>query len=332
MDELTAPTAPVASWLAGAPPRVLTVGIHILDVLGRPVDSLPPGQGSVPIEEIRITAAGTAAGTAVDLAKLGARVTSVGCVGDDAAGRLVVELLAGHGVDVSHVAVVAGSPTAATILPIRSNGERPALHVRGAAGMMALGHVDRALMGGADVLHLGGPDALGAFGGEAAAAVLAWAREAGVTTTLDLLRPGHVQSLERLAPLLALVDYFLPNDDQLFGLTGTRELDEAARIVFDLGVKALAVTLGGQGCAVFTAERSFALPAADVSVVDTTGCGDAFSAGFIRAAGAGAALEQAAWLGTAAAALVAQGLGSDAGIVDLHSTLGFLATCAWHAR
>jgi sugar/nucleoside kinase (ribokinase family) len=58
-------------------------------------------------------------------------VTSVGCVGDDAAGRLVVELLAGHGVDVSHVAVVAGPPTAATILPIRSNGERPALHVGG---------------------------------------------------------------------------------------------------------------------------------------------------------------------------------------------------------
>ena len=142
-----------------------------------------------------MTAAGTAAGTAVDLAKLGAHVTSVGCVGDDAAGRLVLELLATHGVDISHITVVAGSPTAATILPIRSNGERPALHVRGAAGAMTLDHVDRALVDGADVVHLGGPDAIGAFGGEAAATVLAWAKEAGATTTLDLLRPGDVQSL-----------------------------------------------------------------------------------------------------------------------------------------
>jgi sugar/nucleoside kinase (ribokinase family) len=319
-----------ASWVAAPAPRVLTVGVHILDVLGRPVDSLPPGQGSVPLEEIRLTAAGTAAGTAVDLAKLGAQVSSVGCIGDDAAGRLVVELLAGHGVDVSHVAVVDGAQTATTILPIRSNGERPALHVRGAAGMMTLQHVDSALLGGADVLHLGGPDALGRFGGEPATTVLGWAREAGVTTTLDLLRPGEVQSLERLAPLLALADYFLPNNDQLFGLTGTRELDTAARLVLDLGVKALAVTLGSEGCAVFSEEGSFALPAADVNVVDTTGCGDAFSAGFIRALGAGADLEQAAWLGTAAGALVAQGLGSDAGIVDLTTTMDFLASTSWH--
>jgi len=324
-------TGPAESWMERAPPRILAVGIHILDVLGRPVDSLPPGQGSVPLEEIRLTAAGTAAGTAVDLAKLGARVTSVGCIGDDAAGRLVLELLAGHGVDVSRIAVVANAQTATTILPIRSNGERPALHVRGAAPMMSLDLIDREWMLGADVLHLGAPDALGPFGGEPAATMLAWAREAGVTTTVDLLRPGEYQALERLAPVLARSDYFLPNNDQLLGLTGTRNLAEAAKCVLDLGVKAVAVTLGQDGCAVFSEQETFQLPAADVGVVDTTGCGDAFSAGFIRAVASGADIEQSAWVGTAAAALVAQGLGSDAGIVDLTMTLDFLSSTSWHA-
>jgi hypothetical protein len=51
---------------------VVVLGAHILDVLGRPVGAIPPGQGSVRLSEIRATAAGTAAGTGVDLAKLGA--------------------------------------------------------------------------------------------------------------------------------------------------------------------------------------------------------------------------------------------------------------------
>jgi hypothetical protein len=53
--------------------RITVLGAHILDVLGRPVETIPPGQGSVRLKEIRATAVGTAAGTGVDLAKLGAR-------------------------------------------------------------------------------------------------------------------------------------------------------------------------------------------------------------------------------------------------------------------
>ncbi len=52
--------------------KVVCLGAHILDVLGRPVPDIPPGQGRRVLDEIRITAAGTAGGTAVDLAKLGA--------------------------------------------------------------------------------------------------------------------------------------------------------------------------------------------------------------------------------------------------------------------
>jgi sugar/nucleoside kinase (ribokinase family) len=58
--------------------RVVTLGACILDVLGRPVESIPPGQGSIVLQEIRATAAGTAAGPAVDLARLGAQVSAIG--------------------------------------------------------------------------------------------------------------------------------------------------------------------------------------------------------------------------------------------------------------
>ena len=110
------------------------LGAHILDVLGRPVEEIPPGQGSVRLKEIRATAAGTAAGTGVDLAKLGARVRAVGALGDDLLGDIVIAAMARHGVDTAGLIRKKEAQTSATILPIRPNGERPAFHVPGATG------------------------------------------------------------------------------------------------------------------------------------------------------------------------------------------------------
>ena len=63
--------------------QIASIGVHIIDVLGRPVSEIPTGQNIALIDEIRVTVAGTAGGTAVDLAKLGADVSSMGATGDD---------------------------------------------------------------------------------------------------------------------------------------------------------------------------------------------------------------------------------------------------------
>ncbi|HEX6933731.1 MAG TPA: PfkB family carbohydrate kinase, partial [Streptosporangiaceae bacterium] len=118
---------------------VFSVGVHILDILGRPVSDIPLGQRSVLLEEIRATAAGTAAGPSVDLARLGVPVFSCGAVGDDALGDLLLMLLAKEGVDSRFVLRKPGQRTSATILPIRPNGERPALHAPGATQLLEPG-------------------------------------------------------------------------------------------------------------------------------------------------------------------------------------------------
>src|SRR3954470_4849802 len=113
-------------------PDVVALGAHILDVLGRPVEEIPAGQGGALIEEIRLSPAGAAGGTAVTLAKLGFSVLSVGAVGTDGAGRWRGGALERFGVDCSGLARRDDLQTSCTILPIRPNGERPALHVIGA--------------------------------------------------------------------------------------------------------------------------------------------------------------------------------------------------------
>jgi sugar/nucleoside kinase (ribokinase family) len=305
--------------------RVACLGAHIVDVLGRPVTHIPEGQGRQLLDQIRITAAGTAAGTAVDLAKLGADVVSLGAIGRDRLGEFLLAVLEDHGIDTRHLTRKEGAQTSATMLPIRPNGERPALHVPGATPQLERGDVDLGAIGPIGLLHVGGADVLGDFAGHPLRDILIEARAAGAITTLDVLAPGDPDSWTRLGPILEHVTYFLPNEDQLRRLVGTDDLIDAAHRAMDAGVEAVLVSCGAAGCLLVTGGEHWSIPAFDVEVVDTTGCGDAASAGFITGIRAGWSLEDSAWLAMAAAALVVGGLGSDAGLVDLAGTIDLLA-------
>ena len=227
---------------------MVSLGVHIVDVLGRPVSHIPPGQGRQLLDEIRITAAGTAAGTSVDLAKLGAEVIAMGAIGDDRLADFLTLVLDGYGIDTRLLARKPGVQTSATILPIRANGERPALHTPGATSSLTAADIDLSVIETADVLHIGGPDVLGRFSGEPLLRVLEFARGNGVTTTMDVLSSRDASAWDRLRPLLRYVQYFLPNDEQLAALTGIADLTDAASAVLSLGAEAVLVSTGAQGC------------------------------------------------------------------------------------
>jgi len=306
---------------------VTVLGACILDVLGRPVETIPPGQGSVRLTEIRATAAGTAAGPAVDLAKLGASVRVLGALGDDLLGDIVAAAMARHGVDTTGLVRKKEAQTSATILPIRPNGERPALHVPGATRLLTHADIDLEPVENSRALLVGAPDALAGMTGDELADIAKRAKSHGALVAVDVLHPGRPQDLERLAPLLAQADWFLPNADQLLALTGQASLASAMNHILALGTGGVAVTQGADGCLVATRQDRTpeALPALAVDVVDTTGCGDGFTAGMLAGLLLGAAPADAAWLGVACGSLVATGLGSDAGIERLDQVLDFLS-------
>ncbi len=310
---------------------VFSVGVHILDILGRPVSEIPLGQRSVLLEEIKATAAGTAAGPSVDLARLGVPVFSCGAIGDDALGDLLAMLLDKEGVDTRYVLRKQGQRTSATILPIRPNGERPALHAPGATQLLEPGDLtaeilDDAAGGSRPVLHIGGPDALGPWAGAPLEALARAAKDRGFLVTLDVLRVGDAASFDLLKPLLAVCDWFMPNEDQIRLFTGEDDLTRAMAAARAAGAAGVAVTRGADGCSLQWGEGVVEVPAIEVPVVDTTGCGDAFDAGFIAALLHGCDYLQAAWLAVACGALVATGLGSDAGLASLDTALDLVGT------
>jgi sugar/nucleoside kinase (ribokinase family) len=286
--------------------KALCIGVHVLDVLVRPVERIPEGDGEL-VEEIRLTAAGSAGGTALVLAKLGASVRSAGAVGADAAGDMLLSLLERDGVDTSRLVRRDEAVTSASVLPIGGDGRRPAWHVIGANGAYGAADVDLDAVEEADFVHLGGPEFMG---GEDAARVLAHAREHGAVTSIDVLAPGEPGLLDWIAPALEHADYMFPNEEQVLGLTGAASVAEGSRALLERGARCVIATLGADGVLIDGEE---AVPAVEVEVVDTTGCGDAFCAGFLHGLSAGRDRRGAAELGCAVAARVARGLGTDAG-------------------
>ncbi len=303
--------------------NVITLGVHVVDVLVRPVEQIPEGQGGQLVEQIRITPAGPAGGTAVTLAKLGASVRSAGAIGDDELGDVMLELLGRFGVDASLLVRREGVQTSASVLPIRPDGSRPAFHVIGANATYSAADAPREEIARCGYLHLGAPEFMG---GEEAAKILSFAREHGVVTSADILAPGEQAAaiLDWIAPAFPHLDYLLPNDEQVLALSGETELLAGCRALIDRGVGCVAATCGAEGAVVVDGEGAQRVPAFAVDVVDTTGCGDAFSAGFLRGLALGRGRGDAAALGCAVAALVAGGLGSDHGDFDLAAADAFI--------
>lgn len=299
-----------------AGPRVACVGVFIVDTLGRPVSGMPQGQRSQILDEILLAPAGSAGGTAIDLAHLGADVLAVGAVGADGLAAYLRGELTAAGVDPGHLVVKPGVQTSASILAIGADGSRPAWHVPGASAELALGDVPWPELLACEAVHVGGVSAMRDFDGAATAEVLRRAREAGALTTLDCLGVKRPDVLELLRPALPHVDVFFPNDDELAQITGREDPGEGARMLIGLGAGTIVVTRGPLGSLVVTEAEEFEVAAIESEVVDSTGCGDAMVAGTTLGLLAGWSPRRAVELGTAAASLTVSSLGSVAGIRD----------------
>ncbi len=308
--------------------KVVCLGIQIVDILGRPVAEIPEGQNVALLDEIRITVAGTAGGTSVDLAKLGAKVFAMGAIGQDGLGNFLLTTMQKYGIDTDCLKRKSGVQTSSTMLPIRPSGERPALHVPGANAELAWEDLNLEVIAAADFLHMGGTCLMPKLDGEPTRKVLEFAKKNGVITSFDLVAIKRPDLLELIEPCLPYVDYFMPGLEEAIMICGLTERQEVIRFFLERGAKHTVFKMGDQGSSIAYLENGKIIekriPCFKAPVVDSTGCGDSYCAGFIVGISMGWSLEKAGRLGSAAGGLVIQGLGSDAGIIDLDQTIEFM--------
>ncbi len=145
----------------------------------------------------------------------------------------------------------------------------------------------------------------------------------------DLIASDRPDLLEVIKPALANVDYFTPGLDEALMICGLYERHDVIQFFLDRGVKHTVFKMGVEGSNIVLrgtngAVEEIRVPAFGSPVVDSTGCGVAYCAGFIAGLLHGWDLVECARFGTAAASLVIRGLGSDAGIADFDHTVKFM--------
>jgi sugar/nucleoside kinase (ribokinase family) len=301
-----------------------SMGFYTFDCLGWPFQTVPPGGGTVLLQEIAMAVSGAAGVAVIAAAKMGLKSLAVGGVGDDLMGDWVLERIAHFGADISALQRIPGSKTSSSIVLTRQDGSRPALHMKGATGDFVIRPEAFDTVTDARVFHLGGVGLMDAMDGEANAALMKHAQARGCVTTVDIFA-GSAADLPDVDAVLPHTDYFMPSIDEARALSGLESIEDCVKFFLDRGTRACVFTLGEDGAHYGDAEGvSFRVPAFDIEVKDTCGCGDAFDAGYAVALCRGLDAETAVRFAQATSALNATGLGSQAGVQSFDHTWEFM--------
>jgi sugar/nucleoside kinase (ribokinase family) len=259
------------------------------------------------------TSGGSAANTIVGLASLGARAAFVGKIKNDTLGKAFAHDIRAAGVAFSTPPATGGASTARCYNLVTPDGERTMNTYLGAAQALNPADIDADLVAGSAIVYLEGylwdpKDAKDAF---VKAAQIAHEAERTVALTLsDAFCVGRYRSEFLHLMRSRTVDLIFANEAELQSLYETSDFDTALKALRgDVG--AAVVTRSEKGCVVVNGKNTTSVPAFPVArVVDTTGAGDLFAAGFLSGLARGADDQTCGRLGALAAAEVIQHLGA----------------------
>jgi sugar/nucleoside kinase (ribokinase family) len=289
--------------LAALPYDTASAGITLIgnvnaDLIVREVSDLPPPGEERQVDAFELRPGGAAANCGLALAALGETPRVVASVGKDQMGAFLLERLTAFGVPTRDVNVVDAGSTGVSMAFEAPGRDRSFLTFLGCLASFEATMVPLDALAARSVL-LGGYFLLPALRGAGAADLLGTARANGATTYFD---PGWDQSgwtastREELSRLLPLVDVSVPNAAEAIGITGAEDPSEAAALLQGMQAPGgwAVVKLGREGCVAAGPDGAqVTSPAPTVTVLDSTGAGDAFNAGLLAARQEGADVPQA---------------------------------------
>ncbi|MCB5945430.1 adenosine kinase [Acidocella sp. KAb 2-4] len=254
---------------------------------------------------------GSVANSCAVAAALGARVAFLGKVGTDEMGEVFRREIAAQGVHYPTAPLTAPIPTARCLILVTPDGQRTMNTYLGAGGEFSLHDLDETVIAASAITYLEGylfdPPAAQAAFAEAAKIARAAGRQTALSLSDAFCVDRHRDGFRRL--IAEGVDILFANEAEIASLYQCNSFEEAAfHAAQDIPLAVL--TRSEAGSVVLQNGRSVAVPAVPVEVVDTTGAGDAYAAGFLAAYTRGASLAEAGALGAKAAALAISRIGA----------------------
>ena len=299
---------------------VVGVGLNATDTL-IPLERFPEPGSKVHYSNRSTQPGGQVATTVVACQTWGLRTRYVGKLGDDDAARLHQNAFRRVGVE-AQIVTVPGAASLHNVILIDAAGERTVICQRNDQMVLRAADLRREWIVNARVLHVDGHDTA------AATQAAAWAREAGVPVVADLddTYPG-------IEELVSNIDYLIVSEDFSCRLMDETNLERALRRMQSrYGCRLSAATLGESGVLAWDGKQLIQSAAYRVNVVDTTGAGDIFRAGFIYGLLHDWPLERQLDFSCAAAAMNCMTQGARGGIQPVAAIENLMATGARHER
>ena len=288
---------------------VVGVGNNVIDYLFR-ISHFPEPNTKMDALGVTIQGGGLTATAMVACARLGLRTRYIGKFGDNEIGRMARQELLAEGLDLAGSVVAEGVPNRFCIVLVEEgSGHRTIVRQRDPRISLTPAELTREAVCAGRVLHLDGHE------GDAALQAARWAKQAGVLVSMDAEEP--TQHREELFPL---TDILIVSQRFARALTGKTAPADILHALAAFGPACVGLTLGEAGSALLHRGVLVEVPGFPVTVLDTTGAGDCWDAGFLAALAAGEELVTAARIGNACAAVCIEAVGGSTGVPQSPNT------------
>jgi sugar/nucleoside kinase (ribokinase family) len=283
---------------------LITVGASLIDLVAM-INHFPDSDDEVFIPKMNIEFGGSAANTAVACARLGLRTMFFGKIGDDFFGQMILNKFKEENVNTSLIVKTRNNSTGICFIAVDKLGDRRMFAHSGAANEINSSDLkDDSILKRIKVLYLASL--------QNTKVLSELAKKAKGYGTSVVLNPGALivnQGLDIAKPILFNTDIYISS------------LNEAERL---FNTNELVITLGKKGCYVADEKSSYKIPSIKVKVKDTTGAGDAFTAGFLAAKIKQAKLHDCGLAGIVTAAMTIREIGARNGLPKIEEIKEFI--------
>ncbi|MGR5144443.1 carbohydrate kinase family protein [Photobacterium sp. DNB23_23_1] len=293
---------------------IACLGMAVADVIVGPVNAFSFESDVTLVDNVQVKPGGDAANVALNLAAMRTPVSLHSMLGDDMFGRYLQEVYQAKGVEGS-VKMSKLYQTATAVALVKQDGERVFLYNGGAIDEMTMADIDVTNILSHNMLHVSGFYLLPALENSGLNELFYTAKQQGKITSLDVGWNADEQWLDKIAPVLPSLTYFLPTLNEAQKITGYLSIEDCAAFFIARGVENVVIKAGAKGAYVNDGDLTYWVKGEYVeTVVDTTGAGDGFVSGFLSAISRGYQLEDAVKVANRAGAKVVQQYGSSGAI------------------